>query len=160
MTVMEARGLEFGSVIAVAGRMTPNERYIVYTRALDELLVYDEIIIIPESFTSGDDDGDKKDSFRGKEQKGETSDHRKKKEITEQNRSGFERSELRDYFIKSGFEVVDQRAEGKFLWVIGSKEILQPVVDQVCKRFGISGRYYSDSPVTRYRPAWCTKAER
>lgn len=161
MTVMEARGLEFGSVIAVAGRMTPNERYIVYTRALDELLVYDEIIIIPESFTSGDDDGEKKDSLRGKEQKGETSDHRKKKEITEQNRrNGFERSELRDYFIKSGFEVVDQRAAGKFLWVIGSREKLQPIVEQACKKYGISGRYYSDSPVTRYRPAWRTKAKR
>ena len=160
MTVMEARGLEFGSVIVVAGRMTPNEKYIAYTRALDELFVYDEIINIPEEFTiEEENNGEKIDKSR--ERKNETSAHKKKQVITEQvKESEFERSELRDYFIKSGLEVVDQRAEGKLLWVIGSREILQPIVEQACKKYGISGRYYSNSPITKYRSAWCTKAKR
>ena len=160
MTVMEARGLEFGSVIVVAGRMTPNEKYIAYTRALDELFVYDEIINIPEEFTiEEENNGEKIDKSR--ERKNETSAHKKKQVITEQvKESEFERSELRDYFIKSGLEVVDQRAEGKLLWVIGSREILQPIVEQACKNYGISGRYYSNSPITKYRSAWCTKAKK
>ena len=41
MTIDNAKGLEFNTVIALSGRMTNNEKYIAYTRALDELFVYD-----------------------------------------------------------------------------------------------------------------------
>ena len=44
MTVEQARGLEFETVFAVTGRMSENEKYITYTRALDELYVYDQEI--------------------------------------------------------------------------------------------------------------------
>ena len=161
MTVLEARGLEFGSVIVVAGRMTPNEKYIAYTRALDELFVYDEIVNIPEDYTIEDTNRVQEDGFGKLAKKNKTSGLKKKKEISDQNKGkGFERSELRDYFIKSGLEVVDQRAENKYLWVIGSRETLQPIVEQACKTFGIGGRYNSNSPVTKYRSAWCTKAKK
>ena len=44
MTAEQAKGLEFETVFAVTGRMSENEKYIAYTRALDELYVYDEEI--------------------------------------------------------------------------------------------------------------------
>lgn len=44
MTVEQSKGLEFETVFAVTGRMSENEKYITYTRALNELYVYDEEI--------------------------------------------------------------------------------------------------------------------
>ena len=44
MTIEQAKGLEFETVFAVTGRMSENEKYIAYTRALDELYVYDKKI--------------------------------------------------------------------------------------------------------------------
>ena len=41
MTVDQVKGLEFETVFAITGRMSENEKYIAYTRALDELYVYD-----------------------------------------------------------------------------------------------------------------------
>ena len=41
LTVEQAKGLEFGTVFAITGRMGINEKYISYTRALNELYVYD-----------------------------------------------------------------------------------------------------------------------
>ena len=42
MTVDQSKGLEFETVFAISGRMSENEKYITYTRALDELYVYDK----------------------------------------------------------------------------------------------------------------------
>ncbi|MBQ2740122.1 MAG: AAA family ATPase [Clostridia bacterium] len=42
MTVYESKGLEFSSVAVVPTRMTENERYIAYTRALQYLAIIDE----------------------------------------------------------------------------------------------------------------------
>ena len=41
MMVEQSKGLEFETVFAVTGRMSENEKYITYTRALNELYVYD-----------------------------------------------------------------------------------------------------------------------
>lgn len=49
ITIKQAKGLEFGTVIAFSARMTENEKYIAYTRALDELYVADQTIAIPVS---------------------------------------------------------------------------------------------------------------
>ena len=42
MTVYESKGLEFTSVAVVPAYMTPNEKYIAYTRALKELAIVEE----------------------------------------------------------------------------------------------------------------------
>ena len=42
MTVYESKGLEFTCVAVADARMTPNEKYIAYTRALKELAVIEE----------------------------------------------------------------------------------------------------------------------
>lgn len=52
MTVEQAKGLEFRTVFAVTGRMDENEKYIAYTRALDELYVYDAEIDLDEIETA------------------------------------------------------------------------------------------------------------
>ena len=46
MNIDDAKGLEFSSVISFTGRMSKNEKYIAYTRALDELFVYPVIVEI------------------------------------------------------------------------------------------------------------------
>ena len=46
VTVEQAKGLEFETVFAITGRMSENEKYIAYTRALDELYIYDQKISI------------------------------------------------------------------------------------------------------------------
>lgn len=54
MTVEQARGLEFQTVFAITGRMSENEKYITYTRALDELYVYDveiELSVMPTNIS-------------------------------------------------------------------------------------------------------------
>ena len=42
----DAKGLEFSSVIVLSGRMSRNERYIAFTRALDDLYIYSDLIDI------------------------------------------------------------------------------------------------------------------
>lgn len=41
ITVEESKGLEFDAVIVIASKMTMNEKYISYTRALDNLIITD-----------------------------------------------------------------------------------------------------------------------
>ena len=54
MTVEQVKGLEFGTVFALSGRMSQNEKYIAYTRALDELFVFDGLLHIVEKKVSSD----------------------------------------------------------------------------------------------------------
>jgi hypothetical protein len=49
ITVNDAKGLEFRSVVAISARMTENEKYIAYTRALDELFVFEQIVDVEKS---------------------------------------------------------------------------------------------------------------
>ena len=44
INIDDAKGLEFSSVIVLSGRMSRNQRYIAYTRALDDLYVYEGLI--------------------------------------------------------------------------------------------------------------------
>jgi len=44
MTAAQSKGLEFNTVFAISGRMSENEKYITFTRALNELFVYDKPI--------------------------------------------------------------------------------------------------------------------
>ena len=44
LTVTQAKGLEFGTAFVISGSMNDNEKYIVYTRALDELYVCELLV--------------------------------------------------------------------------------------------------------------------
>ena len=48
LTISQAKGLEFNTVFALSGRMSKNEKYIAYTRAFDELYVYDDKLQLSE----------------------------------------------------------------------------------------------------------------
>lgn len=74
MTVEQSKGLEFETVFAVTGRMSENEKYITYTRALNELYVYDEeiklsVISIKTGDTEKADKKTKEKSSRKKREK-------------------------------------------------------------------------------------------
>lgn len=42
ITVEQAKGIEFDNVVVIADQMTPNEKYISFTRAMDELIVVND----------------------------------------------------------------------------------------------------------------------
>ena len=44
LKIEDAKGLEFNTVIVLAGRMSPNQKYVAFTRALDDLYVYSNVI--------------------------------------------------------------------------------------------------------------------
>jgi hypothetical protein len=154
ITVNDAKGLEFRSVIAISGRMTENEKYIAYTRALDELVVFEKIVDVSkyeavEKTQGGNGTGD----FQPKERK-KIPNVAPKKEIKIE-----EKSLVREYFENSGLEVVDQRKKGGALWIVGEKSELEKVVSEAVGRFNISGMYTSGK-ATKYRQGWCTKTKK
>ena len=55
LTVEQAKGLEFDSVVAITDQMTKNEKYIAYTRALDSLMIVRNIREVPQKESSGSD---------------------------------------------------------------------------------------------------------
>lgn len=149
ITVDEAKGLEFASVVAMTGRMTQNEKYISFTRALDELFVYDEIVDLSEKSVV--------DTIESVP-KGTVDESREKKDeikpITET--MEFSQSQVKTFFESKGLKVVDMRDKGGALWVLGSKGTIDNYVQEACDKFKISGGY-SFGLATGFKPGWYTK---
>ena len=138
LTIEDAKGLEFGSVIALSGEMTENEKYIAYTRALDELWVYDNAFVLPSKETTMDT----MESNAGK-----TSRKARDKKAGEHNRfyNVVSSGAVKKYFKDAGFKVVDLRNKKTGdLWVVGAKEELKPFVQDAIKKFHITGMYGKD----------------
>lgn len=68
---------------------------------------------------------------------------------------------LYSFFSSKGYEVIDNRAKGGCLWVVGFESELEDIVDAACNRFGIDG-YYSikGGRASGHRPAWFTTASK
>lgn len=153
LTVEQAKGLEFGTVIAISGRMTPNKKYIAFTRALDELFIYDlpldiEQEILVKSIKESEKPDKKEDNkVRVKE--------KKKAPII----IDYSKSEVRKYFESKGLEINDMRARGGAFWVIGEQAKIKQFVDEACEKFGISGSY-SSGKATGFRPGWYSKTKK
>lgn len=64
-----------------------------------------------------------------------------------------------EYFEGKGIKVVDNRLSSGALWVIGSKDQLDPFVEEVCEMFGITGQY-GVGKASGYLQAWWTKDRR
>ena len=167
MTIDDAKGLEFSSVIVLAGRMTRNQRYIAYTRALDDLYVYETPVNIigfqKESRrkvaidVSGEKEGigqtgDYSSKLSGSQNAPAEHDHK----VTTQKHN---ESAVRCFFEEKGLVVIDRRDEGGRLWVIGERDEIRGIVNQAISRFQISGKYAS-SKETNNRQGWCTKTEK
>lgn len=104
MTVEQSKGLEFETVFAVTGRMSENEKYITYTRALDELYVYDEEIKLSviSIRTGAAEKADKKTKEKSSRKKREK---RSSKEITDTK----DNKGMKEFFEENGLKVIDDK---------------------------------------------------
>lgn len=152
INIDDAKGLEFSSVIVLSGRMSRNEKYIAYTRALDELFVYSDIIDITE-FDEKSEEERKTNIPKQQESTKTRGKHGPEKKCDD------EKSEVRDFLEKSKFEVIDNRKDGGKLWIIGEKKDIRDTVNSAIAKFGISGKYAS-SKETKFRNGWYTKTNK
>lgn len=154
ITIDEAKGLEFNTVFAISGHMTENQKYIAFTRALDDLYIYDEAIESDGSEYHGnpaDENIDIREDINGAKIKEST--HRGK------TTKSHNKSEVREYFVNNGLEVIDNRDAGGRLWVVGEKERIRFIVNSAIERFRISGKYGSSSEINK-RNGWYTKTDK
>ena len=159
LNISDAKGLEFSTVVAISGRMTDNEKYIAYTRALDELIVYDKTINLSKYQKTV---VKKEDAI---EEKG--SDAVKTPRLIE--KSGKQStsntlvkdSPLRDFFISNGLKVVDNRDKGGPLWVIGNKEDIEDIIDEAVEKFSVSGKYsFGVAKAINFKNGWYVKTDK
>lgn len=168
MSIDDAKGLEFSSVIVLSGRMSRNERYIAFTRALDDLYIYPNLLDIT-GFKKKP--GKKKDEepaeVQSKENEGSTaqaaaSDDKgkdKPKHGAEKSEKNHADSEVRRFFEDNGIEVVDNRDQGGRLWVVGEKIAIRNVVNAAIAKFRISGKYTAGKDI-KNKNGWCTKTDK
>ena len=162
----DAKGLEFSSVIVLSGRMSRNQRYIAYTRALDDLYVYSEIIDVKDfekkpgkiKDDSSEDNGkETADKIKGSRE--DPTSRRQSKHTAAESTGSHEESAVRAFFEGKGLEVIDNRDSGGRLWVIGSKEDIRGIVNEAISKFKISGKYAS-SKESNSRAGWCSKTDK
>ena len=138
--------------------MSHNEKYIAYTRALDELFVYSEVIDISgyEKKARMNNKKTIKDSNENvsAEKMSNTTMHT----ITKQKKEHID-SKVRSFFMDNGFEVIDKRDEGGRLWVVGEKTAIRDIVNKAISKFGISGKYASGKEIG-FKNGWYTKTDK
>ena len=66
---------------------------------------------------------------------------------------------LAEFFATSGFEVVDKRANGGALWVVGTRQELEDSVKKAERLFNAKGTYCNGGRAVGYRKAWFTKCK-
>ncbi len=67
---------------------------------------------------------------------------------------------LADFFVKSGFEVVDKRLNGGALWVVGTRQELESTVKMAESLYKAYGTYCDGGRAVGYRKAWFTRSKR
>lgn len=171
ISIDDAKGLEFSSVIVLSGRMSRNEKYIAFTRALDDLYIYPDILDIagfekkPRKKKEADLNEESTDAQTevqiGQVQAVGMTDKRKdrSKHVAEKSEKNHANSEVRRFFEDNGLEVVDNRDQGGRLWVVGEKVSIRNIVNATIAKFGISGKYASGKEI-KNRNGWCTKTDK
>lgn len=154
MTVEQAKGLEFETVFAVSGRMSENEKYIAYTRALDELYVYDEVMDLIEV-----DFENTVSSASSNTVKDGTGRRKRVKRASEELNSKRPEKELKQFFEERGLKVVDDRKKSGHLWVLEAKEQIEPIISEATEIYGLSGSYGSDRVINN-KEGWYTKSKK
>lgn len=154
--INDARGLEFSSVIALSGRMSRNQQYIAYTRALDDLYIYKGLIDV-SAYENGAESGAKNKPANpsvsnAKKKSGRIHNEQARKKPQAGNA-------VRSFFEEHGLDVIDERAAGGRLWVIGEKTDIKSVVDEAVSRFGISGKYVTGKEGGK-GSGWCSKTDK
>ena len=168
MTVSQAKGLEFETVVVFAGRMTENEKYIAYTRALDELYIFEHDLL--QGLKSGILVNDKVlDEMSGKNLDpsagtGRRTLRKKRTKTTKPPASGGTQDtfSVKQFFENKGIKVVDDREKSGFLWVLGTEEEIGAAVEEAVSIYGISGVYamYGKGNVSKGKSGWYTKTKK
>ena len=166
----DAKGLEFSSVIVLSGRMSRNERYIAFTRALDDLYIYSDLIDITgfEKKPRKKKDEEFSEVVSDDQIQKQKNENVLRKSLVDKTKSNFgsdkvekdyKDSKVRKFFEDNGLEVIDHRDQGGRLWVIGEKALIRNVVNAAIAKFGISGKYAS-SKESKNKNGWCTKTDK
>lgn len=165
----DAKGLEFGTVVVLSGRMSHNEKYIAFTRALDELFVYSEPIDVSKYkkkvvTTKLDEQKNMQssiqlDCFKDNDESVIKKSLQPTRHTAAERKKDFSNSEVRSFFKGRGLEVVDKRADGDRLWIVGKEADIKNTVKEAISKFNISGRYCS-SKKYRIDNGWCTKTDK
>lgn len=66
---------------------------------------------------------------------------------------------LKEFFMGNGFKVVDKRASGGRLWVVGSQKELEPYIRIAQKQYNLGDHKYSSGRATDEKPGWFTTSE-
>lgn len=163
INIDDAKGLEFSSVIVLSGRMSRNERYIAYTRALNDLYVYSNVIDITgyeKKPKKGKENSNQKASDintdAGAIKVGDRSRPKHGKNISLKRHTD---GKVKEFFEENGLEVIDNREQGGRLWVIGEKRKIRDIVNSAIAKFGISGKYASSKEI-KNKNGWCTKTNK
>ena len=186
LTIDQAKGIEFETVIAISGRMTKNEKYIAYTRALNELFVSDGLLVSGEIEgidlnKAGDQSVAKESNPRAKNTDNVSKpvrEKRVKRTIAEEQETAKPKSEkviivmnkqdsktnsseisVKQFFEQAGLKTVDLRKKNGCLWVIGSKEEIGDTVKAAVEKYGISGAYTQGKAI-HYQMGWYTKTKK
>lgn len=146
LTVEQAKGLEFGTVVVLAGRMTQNRKYIALTRALEELYVLNIPLHIDEDSFIDEVQSEKRIEKKINNTKEKKKDKEKKISIV----INYANSQVRKFFESKGVEVNDMRPQGGALWIIGEQAEIKQFVDEASEKFGITG-IYSRGKATGFR---------
>ena len=165
ISIEDAKGLEFTSVIAISGRMSDNEKYIAYTRALDELIIFDAPIEL-EDYVKAKKNKKKNNKLVEEVEKSAQSSSRASTPVMARARKkekkpvGDKKSKLREFFEESGLTVVDKRSDGGMLWLVGEKDELQMFVNEAASKFGsIQGKYMASKEIGN-KNGWCSKTNK
>lgn len=161
MTVEQVKGLEFGTVFALSGRMSMNEKYIAYTRALDELYVFDHELPLINQEDYPSDVIDTKSKIRLDSKNTEIKSERKKRNKRKMTGSKTINHEpdLKRFLEESGLSVIDKRSSGGVLWVVGNQEEIGNIINAAVKKYDISGSFGSGK-ATNYKAGWYTKTKK
>ena len=161
INIADAKGLEFSTVIVLSGRMSRNEKYVAFTRALDDLYVYSGLIDTgrfekksTNKIIQFSDAKVKLSVLKKKQPQGFESKHK-----SEKIKKDYANSEVKKFFEEKGLEVIDARDQGGRLWVIGEKASIRDIINIAISKFGISGKYAS-SKESRNQNGWCTKTDK
>ncbi|MCR4716703.1 MAG: AAA family ATPase [Lachnospiraceae bacterium] len=153
ITVDQAKGLEFGTVCVFAARMTTNEKYIAYTRALDELFICEEEIDISSVISKKRIDLDEQ-SVKNVPVREPRVQRKKRKRKTAVKVKGLN---LLQFYEQNGVDTIDLRNDSGYLWVVGKREEIADVVAESVRLYNITGEY-SSSRKHRINEGWCTKS--
>ena len=161
INIDDAKGLEFSTVIVISGRMTRNQKYIAYTRALDDLYVYPDIIDISGYEKKPRKDTEQRDIPDNEVSRSDKRENDSAKSVHEMATQvkDHSKSEVRNFFERKGLAVIDNRDNGGRLWVLGEKDTIRNVVNEAISKFNLSGKY-AVSRETKNRPGWCTKTDK